>query len=608
MKKGNININTKKIFPILKNFLYSNNDIFIRELVSNANDAILKLKKIINIKKLNIDINSLKIDIEVDSINKTIKILDNGIGMSEKEIKKYINTIAFSGAEDFIKKYKDCKENIIGFFGLGFYSSFIVSDKVEIISKSYKKNKSAIHWICKGDIKFLMEKLNDKSINRGTKIILHINKNNENFLNIITINKLLQKYCNFLPTPIQLDNKIINNKYPIWIKNNITEEESKDFYHYLYKEDINDPILSIHLKTDYPFDLKGILYLPKIDKYMDFKINKIHIYQKQIFITNNIKDIIPDFLILLKGIIDSCDIPLNVSRSSIQYNNNIIKISNYIVRKICNKIEDEIKNNRNILETKWKYIETLVTYGIISNDYFLQNNSNIMLYYTVQNKFFTIEELKKDIINNKKQISKDNKIVILYCTNYNKQYNYIVDAINKGFKNIIIYNNPMFYHLIQKLEMLNNNLLFVSVDSDLTDIIQEEVNDNNNILIDKNKIEELKILIKKNLDLNENFNIKIKKLSSSLQPIIFTIPEFINRLKKINNFNNNKISNKYNNIIININNKIIKNILNEKKKEIKNNMLKNILNLYLILNNLLKGEKLNLFIKNLINELYINNK
>ncbi|WGH27580.1 MAG: molecular chaperone HtpG [Candidatus Shikimatogenerans bostrichidophilus] len=604
--KGNLNIDIKKIFPIIKKFLYTNDDIFIRELLSNANDAILKLKNLINIKKLNINLNKFKIKININKKKKKIIIIDNGIGMTYNDVKKYINKIAFSGAKNFIKKYKNSKNDIIGYFGLGFYSSFLVSKKVEIISQSYKKNKKPIYWSCKGTTEFLMKKLN-KKVDRGTKIILYINK--KKFLSKNKIISLIKKYCNFLFIPIifyDKKKKIINNKKPIWIKDKINTKESIDFYHYLFKNEINNPIFYIHLKIDYPFNLKGILYLPKIQNYINLKKNNIYIYQKQIFVTNNIKNIIPDFLILLKGIIDSNEIILNISRSNIRYNKNIIKIKNYIIRKVFNKIEYEIKNKK--IEKKWQYVETLVIYGIISNDYFLKNNNKIMLYKLINNKYYTIDKIKNKIIKNKKQIDKNNKIIILYSTNYYNQYNYIKKAKEKGYKYIILSENPIFLHLIQKLESLDNDIRFFSVDSDYLNNFNI-LKKNNFLLIDDKKKEELKILIKKNIKFKyKKFNIYLENLSKKIEPIIINIPEYINRIKEINKFNNsnfkkNNLLENYN-LIINLDNKIIKKIINENNNIKKEKMLKIILNFNFILKNLLKGKKLNNFINKLINFIF----
>ncbi|MDH3005127.1 MAG: molecular chaperone HtpG, partial [Candidatus Shikimatogenerans sp. JK-2022] len=371
------------------------------------------------------------------------------------------------------------------------------------------------------------------------------------------------------------------------------------FYHYLYDKDYNDPILWIHLKTDYPFDLKGILYLPIVNKYIDIKENNIHIYQKHIFVTDNIKGLLPDILVLFKGIIESSDIPLNVSRSNIQNNKNILKISNYIIRKVIDKIITEIKYNRENIIKKWKYIEPLVIYGIISNDKFLNNYNNLILFNTIDNKFFTIDELIKRIKKRNKQIDKNNKIVIIYSKDYNLQYNYIKEAKKNGYKDIILNTNPMFLHMIQKLEMKNNKLLFISVDSDFTDIFIKDDN-----YIDKKKEEKLIKLIKDNIIIDKKFNIKIKKLSSNILPINITKSEFLNRYKEINKLNYNKDNNNINeeyNLIININNKKIKKILNIIDNKKKNNMLKFLLNFYFILNNLLKGVKLNKFINKIIN-------
>ncbi|WGH25312.1 MAG: ATP-binding protein [Candidatus Shikimatogenerans bostrichidophilus] len=591
MEKGIININLKRFFLIIKKFLYSNNYIFIRELISNANDAIIKLIKIIKIKKLNIPINSLNINIFLKKNKNTITILDNGIGMTKKEIIKYINNVATSGSDFFLNK--SWKNNIIGFFGLGFYTSFFVSDKVEILSKSYINKELPVYWCWKGNIKFYLKELKYGTIDRGTKIVLHINNKYKKYLENNIIYNLLKKYFNFLPCPIYLNNKSINYHYPIWIKNKINNNEFIDFYHYLYK-DKYDPIFWIHLNTSSPFNLKCILFLPTINKYINIKENYIFFYYKKILITNNIKEILPDVLVLFKGIIESPDILFNISKSNIKNDKKLLTISDYIIINLIKKILYEIEYNRKEIINKWRYLEPFIIYGILSNYNFLTNYKKLILLKHIKNKYLTINELIKKIKIKKKQIDKNNRIVILYSNNYNLQYHYIKLAIKNGYKDIIINTNSMFLHMIQKLEIINNNLLFVSVDSDLSEIFI--INSNK---IEKNTKKKFLEFIKKKIIINKKFHIKIKNLSNKISPIYITKPEFINRYKKINFLKKNK-NVKYN-LVININNKNIKKIIKIVDIKKKKKTFKILLNFYFLLNNLLEGKKLNKFINKIIN-------
>ncbi|WGH25613.1 MAG: ATP-binding protein [Candidatus Shikimatogenerans bostrichidophilus] len=558
MNKGKI----PNFFYFIKKYLYTEKDVFLRELINYSCYSIKIYKKKINKKK------KLEIKIILNKKKKYIIIKDNGIGMTYKDIKNNLNNL------------NNLNNSILGFFNIGFYSSFLVSKKVEILSRFYKNN-SGIHCIFNDNIIYYFKK--KKNIKIGTTIILHIK--NKKFLDSNLIKNLLKKYFKFLLFPIKFNNKIINKKHPIWINNKIKKKKAIEFYHYLYK-DYNDPILWIKFKKKY--NLKGILYLPVYDNIIDIKENNIHLYKKRIFITDNLKKIIPNFLVILKGIIEINNIKLNITRSIINNNKKNKKISNYIIKKICNKIISYIKK-KNL--NNWKYIEPLVIYGILSNEYFLKNYKNLILFKTIKKKYLTIKKIINLIKKNKKQISKDNKIVIFYYKDYNKQYSYIKETLYKGYKYIVSITNPLFYYVIQKLENINNNLLFISVDSNLNNIfIKKKVKIKN-----KKKIINL---IKKNITFKKKININIDFLSKKSLPINITKSEFINRYKEINIFNPNIsfIPEKYY-LTININNKLIKFIFYKKKIKI----IKVIFNLFFLFNNLFKIKYLKKIIKYLLN-------
>ncbi|WP_259125365.1 molecular chaperone HtpG [Candidatus Karelsulcia muelleri] len=591
MEKGKIKVTVEDIFPVIKKFLYSDNEIFIRELVSNATDAILKLKTLINLGKIKKKIDDLIIEIVIDKENKILKIIDNGIGMTKKEVKKYINQIAFSGAEEFLRKYKDKNnEYIIGNFGLGFYSSFLVSDKVEIISKSYKDSEDAIHWICDGTTNFSIK--NIAITGSGTEIILHINDSSKEFLEENKIKELLIKYCKFMPIPIKLGEREVNNPYPIWKKNpiNVKDEEYINFYKELYPLQIADPLFWIHLNIDHPFNLTGVLFFPKIKNQIEIQRDKIQLYKNQVYVTDNLEGIVPDFLNLLKGVIDSPDIPLNVSRSYLQSESSVKKISGYITRKVAEKLENMCKNNREDFEKNWEDIKIIIEYGMISDSNFYSKAKKFALYPDINNQYFLLEEYIK-----KANKLKNNQIIGFYTSNIENQNSYIETIKNKGYI-ILLLDSPIVGHLLQKIEMDYKNLNFFRVDSDQIDKILKNENQKN--LYSKEKTKILENLLKQNID-NNKFLIKIEDLSDFSLPFIITVPEFIRRMKEISMTGNNMFnSNSKYNLIVNKNHKLIKKIINEKDLKTKKNLIKNSLHLIMLSQNLLTGKELTDFIYN----------
>ena len=486
MKKGNINVSVENIFPLIKKFLYSDHEIFLRELISNATDATLKLNHIASIGKEKIDVGDPLIEVKVDKKGKKLHIIDQGIGMTADEIEKYINEVAFSGAEEFLEKYKDSAKDsgIIGHFGLGFYSAFMVAKKVEIISKSYK-NKPSAHWTCDGSPNYTLDKGNKKD--RGTEIILHIDKDSKEFLEENKISELLVKYNKFMPIPIKFGTKketlplqknakegdkpktktfdnIINNPNPAWTKQpkDLKDEDYKGFYRELYPMQFEEPLFNIHLNVDYPFNLTGILYFPKLTNDVNIQKDKIQLYQNQVFVTDNVEGIVPEFLTLLRGVIDSPDIPLNVSRSYLQADGAVKKISAYITRKVADKLASLFKNDRDGFEKKWNDIKIVIEYGMLSEEKFFEKSEKFALYPTVDEKFYTYDELYNKI--KAKQTDKDDKLVILYSSDKQAQHSYIQNAKNKGYE-VLLLDSPIVSHLIQKRQDARKNKDFSTADA-----------------------------------------------------------------------------------------------------------------------------------------------
>ena len=617
MAKGKINVSVENIFPLIKKFLYSDQEIFLRELISNATDATLKLKHLSNIGEFKDDYGEPIIEVKIDKKNKRLHIIDQGIGMTGDEIKKYINEVAFSGAEEFLEKYKDSAKDsgIIGHFGLGFYSAFMVSDSVEIISKSHKKDP-AVHWKCDGSPEYSLT--NAKKTDRGTEIILNISKDSKSFLEENTIRELLKKYNRFMPVPIKFGQKeiskkvgegkdekeiketiddIINITEPAWTKKpkDLKDEDYNKFYKDLYPMNFEDPLFNIHLNVDYPFTLTGILFFPKIKNDINIQKDKIQLFQNQVFVTDNVEGIVPEFLTLLRGVIDSPDIPLNVSRSYLQVDSAVKKISNYITRKVGDKLNSLIKKDRKKYEEKWNDIKIIIEYGMLSEDKFFEKSDSFSIYPDTNNNFYTYDELIKSI--KKSQTDKDGKTIILYASNVDEQDSYIKAAESKGYK-VLLLDSPIVPHLIQKLESKKENISFARVDSDSIDnLIKKE--DNIISKLDDKEKDKLKTYIEAVVP-KEKYTIQLEALDSKELPFIITQPEFMRRMKDMQQSGGNNMFGsmpEIHNVIINVNNDLVNTIFNSKSKAKRERLIKQSLDLARLSQNLLKGEELTSFIK-----------
>ncbi|WP_438422444.1 molecular chaperone HtpG [Aquimarina macrocephali] len=621
MATGSINVSVENIFPLIKKFLYSDHEIFLRELISNATDATLKLKHLTSIGEVKVEYGNPLIEIKVDKDKKQLHIIDQGIGMTAEEVEKYINQVAFSGAEEFLEKYKDSAKDsgIIGHFGLGFYSAFMVADKVEIITKSYK-GEPAAHWICDGSPTYSIEE-HDKT-ERGTEIILHIGEDDTEFLEDGRISELLVKYNKFMPVSIKFGTKtetlpkpedakeedpaptqevdnIINNPNPAWTKQpaDLKDEDYKGFYRELYPMQFEEPLFNIHLNVDYPFNLTGILYFPKLGQDMNMQKDKIQLYQNQVFVTDNVEGIVPEFLTMLRGVIDSPDIPLNVSRSYLQADGNVKKISSYITRKVADKLNSMFKNNREDLEQKWNDIKIVIEYGMLSEEKFFEKADKFALYPTVDGSFFTFEELQEKIKDS--QTDKDGKLVLLYASNKDEQHSYISAAKDKGYE-VLLLDSPIVSHLIQKLETSKENISFARVDGDHIDNLIKKDEETISKLSDEEK-ETLKTDLEKVVP-KETYTVQLEAMDSNASPFMITQPEFMRRMKEMqqtggggmNMFGN--MPEMYN-LIINTNHELIGQIAATKTDKKKERLIKQSLDLARLSQNLLKGEELTDFIK-----------
>ena len=623
MSKGTINVSVDNIFPLIKKFLYSDHEIFLRELISNATDATLKMKHLANIGEAEgVEYGDPIIEVKLDKKKKELRIIDQGIGMTKEEVEKYINEIAFSGAEEFIEKYKDKNgkdAGIIGHFGLGFYSAFMVAKKVEIITKSYK-DEPAVHWICDGSPEFTIEKADKKE--RGTEIILHIADDSTEFLEESRIRELLVKYNKFMPIPIkfgtrtetlpkpedakeedkaptkEVDN-IINNPNPAWTKQP-TELEDKDynsFYRELYPMQFEEPLFHIHLNVDYPFNLTGILYFPKMTNDMSIQKDKIQLYQNQVFVTDNVEGIVPEFLTMLRGVIDSPDIPLNVSRSYLQADGAVKKISSYITRKVADKLKSLFNNDREGFEKKWNDIKIVIEYGMLTEDKFFEKAQDFALYPTVDDKYFTFSEFKEKIKD--VQTDKDDNLVILYASNKEEQHSYIEAAKDKGYE-VLLLDSPIVAHLLQKVESKEEKISFVRVDSDHVENLIKKDDEQISKLSDEEK-ETLKTFLDGVIP-KEKFSVQLEALDSNANPFIITEPEFMRRMKDMQKtggggmFGMGGFPEMYN-LIVNTNHELVSEILNTKTDKKKERLVNQALDLARLSKNLLKGEELTAFIK-----------
>lgn len=621
MAKGNINVSVENIFPLIKKFLYSDQEIFLRELVSNATDATLKMKHLIEMGEAkNVTYGNPIIEIKINEKKKTLHILDEGIGMNAQEVEKYINEIAFSGAEEFLEQYKDKVNDagIIGHFGLGFYSAFMVAEKVDILTKSYKDEK-AVQWSCDGSPNYTIEPT--KKEKRGTEIILHISEDSKEFLQEHTITALLRKYNRFNQIPIKFGTKeetlpkkenapkdakpekitvdnIINNPNPAWCQKpaNLKEADYKNFYRELYPMQFEEPLFHIHLNVDYPFHLTGILYVPKLSPQLDLQKDKIQLYQNQVFITDNVEGIVPDFLQMLRGVIDSPDIPLNVSRSYLQADGAVKKISGYITKKIADKLKSLFKNNRKDFEKKWNDMKVIIEYGMLSEEKFFEKAKDFMLYPNVEEQFFTMEALKNKVKN--LQTDKDKNLVLLYTSDKKAQHSYIETAKEKGYE-ILLLDSPIIAHLMQKLEGGEDKIKFVRVDSDHMDNLIPKEEPKISKLSEKEK-ETLKPIIEKYIP-KENYTVQLENLDSKANPFMITLPEFSRRMQDMSRtgggmFGMNNMPQMYH-LVVNSNHDLIKQILEEKEEKMQKNLINQAFDLAKLSQNLLEGEALTEFIK-----------
>src|SRR5210317_668478 len=617
MAKGKINVSVENIFPLIKKFLYSDHEIFLRELILNATDATLKLKHLSSIGENKIDIDNPIIEIKLDKKGKKIHIIDQGIGMTSDEVKKYINQVAFSGAEEFLEKYKDSAKDsgIIGRFGLGFYSAFMVADKVEIITKSYKDEPGA-HWVCDGSPEYTLKKSDKKD--RGSEIILHVSKDSKEFLEDARIRTLLSKYNKFMPIPIKFGTKeisnkvgegedekeikeivddIVNNPNPAWTKkpSDLKEENYKEFYRELYPMQFEEPLFNIHLNVDYPFNLTGILYFPKLNNDLNIQKDRIQLYQNQVFVTDNVEGIVPEFLTLLRGVIDSPDIPLNVSRSYLQADGAVKKISNYITRKVADKLSSLFKKDREAFEQKWNDIKEVIEYGMLSEDKFFEKAENFALYPTTEGEYFTFEELKESIKDI--QTDKDDKLILLYASDIDAQHSYIEQAKNKGYK-VLLLDSPIISHLIQKLEGSKENISFARVDGDTIENLIKKEEASVSKLTDDEK-EKLKPIIEEVVK-EGGYTVQLEPLDSSSLPFVLTQPEFMRRMKEMQQTGGGgmmgAMPDMYN-LVVNTNHELVGQILNTKTQKKKERLIQQALDLAKLSQNVLKGEALTQFIQ-----------
>jgi molecular chaperone HtpG len=619
MSKGKINVAVENIFPLIKKFLYSDHEIFLRELISNATDATTKLTHLSSLGEVKGDLGDLTLEVKVDKKGKKLHIIDKGIGMTQEEVQKYINEVAFSGAEEFLEQYKDSAKDsgIIGHFGLGFYSAFMVAEKVEIITKSFK-DEAAAHWSCDGSPEYTLE-TSDKS-ERGTEIILHIDADSKEFLEDSRIQELLSKYNKFMPVPIKFGTReetlpltedaaedaqpetktvdnIINNPNPAWTKKpaDLKEEEYKGFYRELYPMQFEEPLFNIHLNVDYPFNLTGILYFPKLNNDLNIQKDRIQLYQNQVFVTDNVEGIVPEFLTLLRGVIDSPDIPLNVSRSYLQADGAVKKISNYITRKVADKLSSLFKKDRASFEEKWNDIKVVIEYGMLSEDKFFEKAEKFALFPTTEGEYFTFEELTEALKEH--QTDKDEKLVILYASNLEEQHSYIEQAKNKGYK-VLLLDSPIIGHLIQKLEGSKEKITFARVDGDTLENLIKKDESTVSKLSDEEK-ETLKPLIESAVS-NSGYTVQLEAMDSKTLPFVLTQPEFMRRMKEMQQTGGGGMMGNMPdmfNLVVNTNHELVGQILSTKTSKKRERLILQALDLAKLSQNQLKGEALTQFIQ-----------
>jgi molecular chaperone HtpG len=629
MAKGNINVSVENIFPLIKKFLYSDHEIFLRELISNGTDATTKLKHLISIGEAKTELGDAKIEISINKEAKTLTIIDQGLGMTMDEVEKYINQIAFSGAEEFLEKYKDDKNEtgVIGHFGLGFYSAFMVASKVEIFTKSFKEDAAA-HWTCDGSPEYTLVEHDKKD--RGTEIVLHIAEDSLDFLKEDKIKGLLNKYNRFNQVPIKFGTKkvndpdftpqtttdkdgkettephkkidvdnIINNTNPAWTKApaDLNDEDYTNFYRELYPMQFEESLFHIHLNVDYPFNLTGILFFPKLSSSMDMQKDKIQLYQNQVYVTDNVEGIVPDFLQMLKGVIDSPDIPLNVSRSYLQADGAVKKISGYITKKVADKLISLFKNNREDFEKKWNDIKVIIEYGMLSEDKFFDKAKKFALYPTVADSYFTFDELIEKTKDN--QTDKEGNHVILYASNKDAQHSYIEDATAKGYE-VLVLDSPIISHLMQKLEGGDAKVKFTRVDSDFIDNLIKKDETAISKLSEEEKTT-LKPIIETAIA-SDAYTVQLEAMDSDASPFIITVPEFMRRMKEMQASGGGGMMGMGNfpdmyNLVVNTNSPLISNILNSKDADEQKHLISQAFDLAKLSQNLLHGKELTSFIK-----------
>lgn len=625
MQQGTINVSTENIFPIIKKFLYSDHEIFLRELVSNAVDASQKVKTLSGIGEMKADTQKLRVEVILDAKAGTLTVRDNGIGMTAEEVDRYINQIAFSGAEEFLNKYKDSevKNAIIGHFGLGFYSAFMVASKVEIITRSQQPNAVPVKWTCDGSPNYTMEETTKKT--KGTDIVLHIAEDSKEFLEESRISGILNKYCKFMPVPVifgkktewiddpsgELDEEgevkkvskevenVINNTLPAWTRKpaDLSDEDYSAFYRELYPMTFEDPLFHIHLNVDYPFNLTGVLFFPKLKQNMELQKNKIHLYSNQVFITDNVENIVPDFLTLLHGVIDSPDIPLNVSRSYLQEDSNVKKISAHITKKVADKLNSMFNNDRADFESKWESIRVFIEYGMLTDDKFFEKGLKFGLFKNTDGQFSTLEELKARLTVNQKD--KNGKIIVLYTADAVLQHDRIAKAKAMGYE-VAVLEGPLAAHFMQRMEGHDSELQFRRVDSDtLSKLIEKDETPTS--LLSEAQEQALKPIIE-SVAGSEHYKVQFAPMSVSEQPMVVTQSEFMRRMKEqqmtggggFNVFGD--LPETYN-LVVNSNHPLIEKIANWTDADKQKSHLKQLTDLALLSNGLLKGEALSQFVE-----------
>lgn len=624
--KGSINVKTENIFPIIKKFLYSDHEIFLREIVANAVDATQKLKTLSSLGQFKGELGDLTIEIKIDKDNKTLSVIDKGIGMNEEEVDKYINQIAFSGAEEFVEKFKGKSEleqnQLIGHFGLGFYSSFMVSKEVEFKSKSFT-DSPAVRWWCDGNTEYTIEEI--EKAERGTEIVMHIDSENEEFLEENRILELLNKYCKFMPIPIRFGDetywedsetekddkgepkreqktkpRIINNTEPLWKKKpaDLKDEDYSKFYHELYPMNFDEPLFHIHLNVDYPFNLTGILYFPKVKKNIDPTRDKIQLYCNQVFVTDSVEGVVPEYMMLLRGVLDSPDIPLNVSRSYLQSDANVKKISSHITKKVADKLDEIYKNDREEYEKKWDDLKVFIEYGMISDEKFYDRAEKIFLFKNINKEMFSIEEYGKKI--KALQTDKEKKVVYLYSNDVDNQYTYIQAAKDKGY-DVLLMDGILDNHFVNLLEQKIKDCRFVRIDSDVIDklIPKDEVIPSK---LSEKEIESLKTMVESQVE-KQKFTVVMENMDETQAPLTITQNEFMRRMKEMSEMGGGGMASFYGempdnyNLVVNTNHPLMSEVLNEKDVEKQTEILSQLKDLALLSQGLLKGEALNNFVK-----------